>query len=310
MCKKQSSVSQISTESEVISLDAGLRMDGIPALDPWDVVIEVFHSSNNTHKYTLTSSDLLLPRNLVSWSWSQIPTQIRGGSTEIPSHTCCEPKMSLEEAWQESWDRSLSKAGKNSGRSLSNYVQSRIHSEKDSAESITDSDFEDGESRKMLSSPLHVHGRAEKLWFSSKTHSFRETGSRSNTEVKGKCTTYSSWSLKMRELEVKFISRASSVCETGCSVIKERQTWKPVQKFVFFFLKKYAAPSKLGRTLLEGSTDHLLLQARSKLMKQEHQVGSFNSCINEVQQQAYAQGLELQDARNGYLQSRREQARP
>ena len=45
-------------------------------------------------------------------------------------------------------------------------------------------------------------------------------------------------------------------------------------------------------------------------MKQENQVGSFNSCINEVQQQAYAQGLELQDARNGYLQSRREQARP
>ena len=45
-------------------------------------------------------------------------------------------------------------------------------------------------------------------------------------------------------------------------------------------------------------------------MKQEHQVGSLNSCINEVQQQAYAQGLELQDAHNGYLESRREQARP
>ena len=33
-------------ESEVISLDAGLRMDGIPALDLWDVVIEVVHSLN------------------------------------------------------------------------------------------------------------------------------------------------------------------------------------------------------------------------------------------------------------------------
>ena len=32
-------------EAEVISLDAGLRMDGIPALDLWDLVIEVFHSS-------------------------------------------------------------------------------------------------------------------------------------------------------------------------------------------------------------------------------------------------------------------------
>ena len=32
-CKKQTSVSHSSTESEIISLDAGLRMDGIPALD-------------------------------------------------------------------------------------------------------------------------------------------------------------------------------------------------------------------------------------------------------------------------------------
>ena len=51
MCKKQTSVSHSSTEAEVISLDAGLRMDGIPALDLWDPVIEVFHSSpNQTNK--------------------------------------------------------------------------------------------------------------------------------------------------------------------------------------------------------------------------------------------------------------------
>ena len=35
MCKKQTSVSHSSTEAELISLDAGLRMDGIPALDLW-----------------------------------------------------------------------------------------------------------------------------------------------------------------------------------------------------------------------------------------------------------------------------------
>ena len=46
-CKKQTSVSHSSTESEIISLDADLRMNGIPALDLWDVVIEVLHSSNN-----------------------------------------------------------------------------------------------------------------------------------------------------------------------------------------------------------------------------------------------------------------------
>ena len=47
MCKKQTSVPHSSTESEIISLDAGLRMDGIPALDLWDLVIEVMHSSSN-----------------------------------------------------------------------------------------------------------------------------------------------------------------------------------------------------------------------------------------------------------------------
>ena len=72
---------------------------------------------------------------------------------------------------------------------------------------------------------------------------------------------------------------------------------------------KNADPSKLGRSLLEGNFDHLLSQARSELMRQEHQVGSLNSCINELQQQAYAQGLELQDAHHGYIKSRREQSR-
>ena len=51
MCKKQTSVSHSSTEAEIVSLDAGLRMDGISALDLWDSVIEVFHSSpNQTNK--------------------------------------------------------------------------------------------------------------------------------------------------------------------------------------------------------------------------------------------------------------------
>ena len=47
MCKKQTSVSHSSTEAEIISLGASLRMDGIPALDFLDLVLEVFHSSPN-----------------------------------------------------------------------------------------------------------------------------------------------------------------------------------------------------------------------------------------------------------------------
>ena len=50
MCKKKTSVSHSSTESEIISLGAGLRVDGIPALDLWALVIEVLHSSANQPK--------------------------------------------------------------------------------------------------------------------------------------------------------------------------------------------------------------------------------------------------------------------
>ena len=40
MCKKQTAISHSSAEAEVISLDAGLRMEGIPALLLWDQVLE------------------------------------------------------------------------------------------------------------------------------------------------------------------------------------------------------------------------------------------------------------------------------
>ena len=60
---------------------------------------------------------------------------------------------------------------------------------------------------------------------------------------------------------------------------------------------------------LLGNKDHLLNLARSELVKHEHQVGCLNSCINELQQQACGQRLELQDAHHGYIESRREQTR-
>ena len=47
MSKKQTSVSHSSTEAEIISLDAGSHMNGIPALTLWDLVIEVCHSVPN-----------------------------------------------------------------------------------------------------------------------------------------------------------------------------------------------------------------------------------------------------------------------
>ena len=44
MCKKQTAVSHSSTESEIISLDTGLRLDGLPALELWDLIVSVFGS--------------------------------------------------------------------------------------------------------------------------------------------------------------------------------------------------------------------------------------------------------------------------
>ena len=50
MCQKQTSVSHSSTESEIISLDAGLRLDGIPALDFWDLIVLVLGNTTQSHK--------------------------------------------------------------------------------------------------------------------------------------------------------------------------------------------------------------------------------------------------------------------
>ena len=44
MCKKQTAVSHSSTESEIISLDAGLRLDELLALELWDLIVSVFGS--------------------------------------------------------------------------------------------------------------------------------------------------------------------------------------------------------------------------------------------------------------------------
>ena len=52
MCKKQTAVSHSSTESEIISLDAGLRLDGLPALESWDLIVSVFGSLAETSDRT------------------------------------------------------------------------------------------------------------------------------------------------------------------------------------------------------------------------------------------------------------------
>ena len=49
-CKKQTSFSHSSTESEIISLHAGLRLDGMPALDFRDLIVAVLGNTNQSNK--------------------------------------------------------------------------------------------------------------------------------------------------------------------------------------------------------------------------------------------------------------------
>ena len=62
MCKKQTSGSHSSTESEIISLSAGLRLDGIPALDLWDLIVAVL---GNTNQNRIERGDPLLNKREV-----------------------------------------------------------------------------------------------------------------------------------------------------------------------------------------------------------------------------------------------------
>ena len=77
MCKKQTAVSHSSTESEIISLDTGLRLDGLPALELWDLIVSVFgrvsHVSdrsrqpdNDVHKHHKSQKRINVMENIDS----------------------------------------------------------------------------------------------------------------------------------------------------------------------------------------------------------------------------------------------------
>ena len=56
MCKRQTSVSHSSVESEIISLDVGLRMDGLLAFVLLDVLMEALRSTSSTETPTNPAS--------------------------------------------------------------------------------------------------------------------------------------------------------------------------------------------------------------------------------------------------------------
>ena len=47
ICKKQPAVSHSTTEAEIVTLDAGLRLEGLPVSIVWECVVDVFSSTKN-----------------------------------------------------------------------------------------------------------------------------------------------------------------------------------------------------------------------------------------------------------------------
>ena len=88
MCKKQTAVSHSSTESENISLDTGLRLDGLLALELWDLIVSVLGNvsrvsdrseqpDNDVHKHHKSQKRINVIENIDS-----VPSNVQSSRQE------------------------------------------------------------------------------------------------------------------------------------------------------------------------------------------------------------------------------------
>ena len=81
-------VSHSSTESEIISLDTGLRLDGLPALELWDLIVSVFGSvsqisdrsgqpDNDVHKHHKSQKKIDVMKDIDS-----VPSNVQSSRQE------------------------------------------------------------------------------------------------------------------------------------------------------------------------------------------------------------------------------------
>ena len=94
MCKKQTSVSHSSTESEIISLDTGLRLDGLPALELWDLIVSVLGNvsrisdrsekpESDDHKHHKSHNKIDAMKDINS-----VPSNVQSASREALLYVC------------------------------------------------------------------------------------------------------------------------------------------------------------------------------------------------------------------------------
>ena len=169
------------------------------------------------------------------------------------------------------------------------YFQSQMHFDYDTTESIADSDLEDGEpTKKMLASPLYLQNRED----------YESSRMPIATEKPAALLQERGAGAKSAQADLRTGLMSSSSQEPSAlgklAALFSFGSEEPGDQFKSSVFRN-ADPSNV---FLEGNKDHLLSQARSELMKQEHQVGSL---------QAYAQGLVLLDAHHEFFESRREQ---
>ena len=179
------------------------------------------------------------------------------------------------------------------------YNQSLLSPTQDSIESIAtpqEADLDDEQIRALLASPRYILEREASAEQSQIYHPEREglmSSSSQSLNFSGTGEHVALFSHQSRLNQDAFSEREQPV-----DVLRGNES-----------IFRDADPANVEKSLPEGNRDHLLTQARSELMKQEHKVESLNNCISELQQQAYAQRLDLANARHEYVETRREQVR-
>ena len=146
------------------------------------------------------------------------------------------------------------------------YLQSRMHSDYDSAESIADSDLEGGELRKMLASQLKRQNRKD-CETSRKPIAPGEPAAM--LQERGASAKRTQADHSRRESLTSSSSQEPRATEKHAAMFSSGNE-EPGNQFKSSIFKN-ADTSNLGRSLTEGNKDHLLSQARSDLMRQEYQ---------------------------------------
>ena len=168
------------------------------------------------------------------------------------------------------------------------YKQSVLSSTREPAESIAtpqEVDFDDEQIRALLAWPRYLLER-EATERSQVYHSDRESLVSSSSQ--------GLTSFGTRE-PVAVFSRQSRLNQDTfskrdqCSLKHQQEHVSGSNEPIF----RFCNPVDVAKSFPEGIRDHLLTQARSELLTQAHKVESLNNCIDELQQQAYAQRLEL-----------------